>query len=70
MASYTTSEIRGGLKVLLDGDPYTVIENEFVSPSTKVVLFAEVIAGGWSTVNTNDWTASGLTPFEAVICRG
>ena len=30
MASYTTSEIRGGLKVLLDGDPYTVIENEFV----------------------------------------
>src|SRR5205085_2521809 len=32
MASYTTSEIRGGLKVLLDGDPYTVIENEFVKP--------------------------------------
>ncbi len=32
MASYTTSEIRGGLKVLLDGDPYAVIENEFVKP--------------------------------------
>src|SRR3979409_774763 len=32
MASSTTSEIRGGLKVLLDGDPYTVIENEFVKP--------------------------------------
>jgi elongation factor P len=32
MSSYTTSEIRGGLKVLLDGDPYAVIENEFVKP--------------------------------------
>ena len=32
LASYTTSEIRAGLKVLLDGDPYTVIENEFVKP--------------------------------------
>src|SRR5437016_12397950 len=32
MASYTTSEIRGGRKVLRDGDPYTVIENEFVKP--------------------------------------
>ncbi len=32
MASYTTSEVRGGLKVLLDGEPYAVIENEFVKP--------------------------------------
>ncbi len=32
MASYTTSEIRAGLKVLLDGDPYAVVENEFVKP--------------------------------------
>ena len=30
MASYTTSEVRGGLKVLLDGEPYAVIDNEFV----------------------------------------
>jgi elongation factor P len=32
MASYTTSEIRGGMKVLLDGDPFAVVENEFVKP--------------------------------------
>ena len=32
MANYTTSEIRSGLKVLLDGDPYAVIENEIVKP--------------------------------------
>jgi len=32
MASYTTSEIRGGMKVLLDGEPYAIVENEFVKP--------------------------------------
>lgn len=32
MASYTTSELRGGMKVLLDGDPYAIVENEFVKP--------------------------------------
>ncbi len=32
MASYNTSEFRSGLKLLLDGDPYAIIENEFVKP--------------------------------------
>lgn len=32
MASYSTNEFRGGLKILLDGDPYTIVENEFVKP--------------------------------------
>jgi elongation factor P len=32
MASFTTSEIRGGMKVLLDGDPYAVIDNDSVEP--------------------------------------
>jgi len=32
MASYSTSELRGGMKVLLDGDPYAIVENEFVKP--------------------------------------
>ena len=30
MASYSTNEFRSGLKILLDGDPYTIVENEFV----------------------------------------
>jgi elongation factor P len=30
MSSYTTSEIRSGMKVLLDGDPYAIVDNEFV----------------------------------------
>jgi elongation factor P len=32
MATYSTNEFRGGLKILLDGDPYTIVENEFVKP--------------------------------------
>jgi elongation factor P len=32
MASYSTSEFRGGLKLMIDGDPCSIIENEFVKP--------------------------------------
>jgi len=32
MPSYSTNEFRGGLKVILDGEPYVIIENEFVKP--------------------------------------
>ncbi|WP_250461551.1 elongation factor P [Microbulbifer litoralis] len=32
MASYSTNEFKGGLKVMLDGDPCSIVENEFVKP--------------------------------------
>lgn len=32
MATYSTNEFRGGLKLMLDGDPCSIIENEFVKP--------------------------------------
>jgi elongation factor P len=32
MASYSTNQFKAGLKVMLDGDPATIIENEFVKP--------------------------------------
>ena len=32
MASYSTNEFRSGLKIILDGDPYVIVENEFVKP--------------------------------------
>ncbi|HLU05979.1 MAG TPA: elongation factor P [Woeseiaceae bacterium] len=32
MANYNTSEFRGGLKILMDGDPCVIVENEFVKP--------------------------------------
>lgn len=32
MATYSTNEFKSGLKILLNGEPYTIIENEFVKP--------------------------------------
>ncbi len=32
MAQYSTNEFRPGLKVMLDGDPCNIMENEFVKP--------------------------------------
>lgn len=32
MASYSTNEFKAGLKVMLDGNPYTILENEYVKP--------------------------------------
>lgn len=32
MATYSTNEFRGGLKIMMDGDPCSIIENEFVKP--------------------------------------
>ena len=32
MASYNTNEFRSGLKIILDSDPYVIVENEFVKP--------------------------------------
>ncbi len=32
MATYSTNEFRSGLKILIDGDPCSIIENEFVKP--------------------------------------
>ena len=32
MATYSTNEFRSGLKLMLDGDPCNIIENEFVKP--------------------------------------
>lgn len=32
MATYSTNEFKGGLKIMMDGDPYAIVENEFVKP--------------------------------------
>jgi elongation factor P len=32
MAQISTSDLRGGMKVEIDNDPYTVVSNEFVKP--------------------------------------
>ncbi len=32
MATYSTNEFKGGVKILIDGQPYNILENEFVKP--------------------------------------
>lgn len=32
MATYSTNQFKSGLKIILDGDPYTMVENQFVKP--------------------------------------
>lgn len=32
MATYSTNEFKSGLKIILDGDPCSIVENEFVKP--------------------------------------
>ncbi len=32
MAFYSTNQFKPGLKLLFDGDPYSIVENEFVKP--------------------------------------
>ena len=32
MASYSTNQFKAGLKIILDGDPFTIVENQIVKP--------------------------------------
>ena len=32
MANYSTNEFKSGLKVMMDGEPFSILENEFVKP--------------------------------------
>lgn len=32
MANYSTNEFKSGLKLIIDGDPFAIVENEFVKP--------------------------------------
>ena len=64
MASYTTSEIRSGLKVLLDGDPYAVVENEFVKPG-KGQAFNRINVRNLKTGRTIERTFKSGESLEA-----
>ena len=32
MGSYSTNEFKSGLKILIENDPYSIVENEMVKP--------------------------------------
>ena len=64
MASYNTNEFRGGLKIILDGDPYTIVENEFVKPG-KGQAFNRVKVRNLLTGRVIEKTFRSGEPVEA-----
>ncbi|MDO6461476.1 elongation factor P [Granulosicoccaceae sp. 1_MG-2023] len=64
MASYSTNEFKGGLKIMLDGDPYTIVENEFVKPG-KGQAFNRVRVRNLKTGRTVEKTFKSGETVEA-----
>ncbi len=64
MATYSTNEFRSGLKILLDGDPYTIVENEFVKPG-KGQAFNRVKVRNLKTGRVTDRTFKSGDSVEA-----
>lgn len=64
MASYSTSEFKTGLKVLIDGDPCTITENEFVKPG-KGQAFNRVKIKNLKTGRLNEKTFKSGESIEA-----
>ncbi len=64
MASYNTNEFRGGLKIILDGDPHTIVENEFVKPG-KGQAFIRVRVRNLKTGRVIERTFKSVESVEA-----
>jgi elongation factor P len=64
MATYTTNEFRSGLKLLIDGDPCTIVENEFVKPG-KGQAFSRVRIRNLKTGRVVDRTYKSGETVEA-----
>ncbi|TVQ30242.1 MAG: elongation factor P [Wenzhouxiangella sp.] len=64
MATYSTNEFKGGLKIILDGDPYTIVENEFVKPG-KGQAFSRVRVRNLKTGRTIEKTFKSGDTVEA-----
>lgn len=64
MASYTTNEFRAGLRILIDGNPFVIVENEFVKPG-KGQAFNRVRIRNLKTGKTVDKTFRSGDSVEA-----
>lgn len=64
MATYSTNQFKGGLKIILDGDPYTIVENEFVKPG-KGQAFNRVRVRNLKTGRTVEKTFKSGDSVEA-----
>jgi len=64
MASYSTNEFKSGLKIMLDGDPYAIVDNEFVKPG-KGQGFSRVKVRNLKTGRVIDRTFKSSDSVEA-----
>ncbi len=64
MATYSTNEFKSGLKIILDGDPYAIVENEFVKPG-KGQAFNRVRVRNLKTGRTIEKTFKSGDSVEA-----
>lgn len=64
MATYSTNEFKAGLKIMLDGDPYSILENEFVKPG-KGQAFNRVKVRNLKTGRTLERTFKSGDSVEA-----
>jgi len=64
MATYNTSEFKNGLKFIMDGDPYTIVDNELVKPG-KGQAFNRVKIRNLKTGRTIDKTWKSGEKVEA-----
>jgi len=64
MATYSTNDFRSGLRVILDGEPCTILENEFVKPG-KGQAFSRVRLRNLKTGKTIDKTFKSGESVEA-----
>lgn len=64
MATYSTNQFKSGLKIILDGDPYTIVENEFVKPG-KGQAFNRVKVRNLKTGKVIDRTFKSNESVEA-----
>jgi elongation factor P len=64
MANYSTNEFRSGLRIIIDGDPCILVENEFVKPG-KGQAFNRVRIRNLKTGKTVDKTMKSGESVEA-----
>jgi elongation factor P len=64
MANYSTNEFRSGLRIIIDGDPCIIVENEFVKPG-KGQAFNRVRIRNLKTGKTIDKTFKSGDSVEA-----
>lgn len=64
MATYGTSDFRSGLKIIMDGDPCAIVENEFVKPG-KGQAFSRVKIRNLKTGRVVDKTFKSGETVEA-----